>query len=87
MVREPVSLDQLLGAREWLIKEIRQSLTKEERRFILSIKRMSPEWELLNLPGIEALPAIQWKLMNLRRMDPTKHQHAIEKLEGVLESD
>jgi predicted nucleotidyltransferase component of viral defense system len=86
MVREDVSLVELTNTRKILVQTIRQTLTEGERRFILSVKRMSPEWELLGLPGIETLPAIQWKLMNLRKMTPAKHQAALKKLERFLES-
>lgn len=86
MTREPVSLGELAVTRRNLVETLRQTLTENERRFILSVKRMSPEWDLLDLPGIENLPAIQWKLKSLRRMTPAKHSAALKKLERFMDS-
>jgi len=38
----------------------------------------------LGLPGIENLPAIKWKLLNIGRMKPAKHQEAIQRLMDCL---
>jgi hypothetical protein len=43
---------------------------------LLSLKKGDPEWALLGIPGIEQLPALQWKLVNVRRLqdkNPKKH--------------
>jgi len=34
--------------------------------------------------GLEHLPAIQWKLLNIMRMSKSKHAEAIEKLKARL---
>jgi predicted nucleotidyltransferase component of viral defense system len=81
MPTEPVELDDLLNARTELIKQIKGSLTADEITFILSVKNKQPQWELLGLAGIEDLPGVKYKLMNLERMDPEKHMKAYEKLE------
>jgi hypothetical protein len=59
-------------------------LTSDERRFIVSIKQGQPLWDLLELEGIQDLPAVKWKLLNISRMDPTKHQKAVHKLRDYL---
>jgi hypothetical protein len=51
-----------------LVSRLREEMTEEERRFIVSVKDGKPEWNLLGVPGIENLPAVQWKLQNIRRM-------------------
>jgi hypothetical protein len=35
--------------------------------------------------GIEDLPAVKWKLINIKRMDKKKHKKAPEKLSHYLE--
>lgn len=84
MVRDPVTLDELLQAREQLITDIQAALTTDDKRFLLSVKGKKPDWALLGLPGIETLPAVRWKLQNLERMDARKHKEAFERLEQVL---
>jgi len=59
-------------------------LTPDERRFIVSMKEGRPRWDLLALEGVENLPAVKWKLLNISRMDPAKHQKAVRKLRDYL---
>ena len=84
MIDEPVELDDLLNTRTILISKIRNELTEDERKFILSVKNKKPAWELLGIKGIEDMPAIKWKLMNINRMKPDKHKLAYDKLEKYL---
>lgn len=84
MTAEPVKLDDLINTRIELIKRIKESLTNNEIKFILSIKNKKPEWELLGIAAVENLPAVKWKLMNLSKMKLDKHKQAYEKLEKYL---
>lgn len=68
MTAEPVELDALLAAREQMMRELQQGLTDEERRFLLSLVTAEPEWALLELPHVEKLPGVRWKLQNLERL-------------------
>lgn len=86
MTREPVSVAMLHQSRQQLITELNRRLTDIHKQFLLSLKRGEPEWGLLNRPGIEQLPAIQWKLHNIRNMSRQKHQAALARLEKVLYS-
>jgi len=80
-----ISLEDLLDTRKTLVSSIRESLTNEERKFLISVKKGKPEWNLLGLTGIEDLPAVKWKLMNIKKMDKKKHKEALEKLRNYLE--
>lgn len=80
------SLEELEAARTNLVRKIRENLTSGERWFILSVKHGEPQWELLGLDGIDLLPAVKWKLLNISRMGRTKHESAIRKLEKCLTS-
>jgi predicted nucleotidyltransferase component of viral defense system len=84
MTSAPVELEELLDIRINLIKLIKSSLTENEINFLLSFKEMRPEWELLGVNGIENLPSVQWKLINLRKMRPDKHKQAVDKLREYL---
>ena len=63
---------------------IREDLDSDEKRFLLSIKRGEPEWDTLGFSHLKELPALQWKLMNIRRMDKRKHAEALDKLKETL---
>lgn len=84
MTNDPVPLAALESAREQLIERINADLTNAEREFLLSMKRLEPKWDLLGMPDIERLPGPQWKLYNLRKMDPKKRRVAEELLRRKL---
>lgn len=84
MSNKPVELTELLTAREILIHQINNELTENERRFLLSVKIGEPDYSLIDTPNIEKLPAIQWKLQNITKMEKLKHQDAVEELRKVL---
>ncbi|HLB43253.1 MAG TPA: hypothetical protein VJN02_10505 [Gammaproteobacteria bacterium] len=48
-------------------------------------KQGEPNWSLLSIPNIEKLPALQWKVMNVKKMDGKKHKSALENLKRILE--
>jgi len=80
-----ISLEDLLDTRETLVSSIKESLTKAERKFLISVKMGKPEWELLGLTSVEDLPAVKWKLINIKKMEKKKHKKALEKLRNYLE--
>jgi len=84
MIDKDVTYYDLDKTRNKLASMLRNELTTEERRFIVSVKEGHPRWELLALKGIENLPAVKWKLLNIGKMDPSKHQEAVLKLRGYL---
>jgi len=84
MTSEGVSLAELEKARESLVSKICQEITDDEKDFLVSFKRGEPDWALLALEGVELLPAVRWKQINLNRMSLAKRQEAVCKLEQVL---
>ena len=84
MIDKDVTYYDLDRTRDKLVSMLQNELTTEERRFIVSVKEGHPRWELFALKGIENLPAIKWKLLNIGKMDPLKHKEAITKLKGYL---
>jgi len=80
-----IELKDLLETRKKLVTSLKASLTEEEKQFIGSVKMGQPEWDQLGLKDVENLPAVQWKLLNIRKMEKSKHKKAIEKLRNYLE--
>jgi predicted nucleotidyltransferase component of viral defense system len=62
MSRLSVSCEELIMVREQLIDLLRLSLSIDEKRFLLSVKELEPDWTLLGVAGVEELPAVRWKL-------------------------
>ena len=84
MIAEDVTCENLHTTRSALVSMLRSELTTEERRFMVSVKESHPRWDLLALEGIENLPAVKWKLLNIGKMDSSKHQKAVHKLRDYL---
>ena len=85
MANIPIVLSDLLETRTELIRVIRNDLTTEERQFLISIKSGEPDWSLINIPQIEQLPGVKWKLQNIRKMGANKQQLSIDKLKSILD--
>lgn len=87
MARIPVTVAELETAREAMIQQIGNALTLAERNFLLSVKLGEPDWTLLPIPHLAELPAMQWKLRNIRALaadDPPRHEKLAVRLREVL---
>lgn len=80
-----VKYDELCDVRKSLIKGMQQSLSLNEKNFLISLKSGSPQWDLLPIPHVSKLPAVQWKLLNIQKMDSDGRNQALNKLRSVLE--
>ncbi|MFC1643658.1 nucleotidyl transferase AbiEii/AbiGii toxin family protein [Chlamydiota bacterium] len=85
MTKKDISCKVLEQTRVTLIKLIKEKLTTKERHFIVSVKELNPQWDLLGIKNVKELPAVKWKLLNLRSMGKSKHQSAVKKLKDYLE--
>jgi len=84
MADQDIPQAELEAVREQLVRLIHTSLTPQERAFLLSFKNRTPDWSLLELSGIDRLPAVRWKLQNLTKMPSEKHVEAYVRLEKIL---
>ena len=84
MIYEPVGLERLQETLKQLVREIHNAMTDEDRHFLLALKQGTQDWRNFSLPEVERLPAIQWKMLNLARMNPSKRRQAAAKLEKIL---
>lgn len=82
---EEIEYEELHATRENLIVTINKSLSQVEKRFILTVKQGEPEWDLLKIKGIEKLPAVKWKIFNIKKMSKEKHKTALNKLRDHLD--
>ena len=85
MVREEVSVDMLGETRRQMVDLLRRGLDADAKRFLVSMKEGKPEWDALGIPHLRSLPALQWKLQNIQRMDRAKRDKALRELRRVLD--
>ncbi|MDE3016590.1 MAG: nucleotidyl transferase AbiEii/AbiGii toxin family protein [Pseudomonadota bacterium] len=86
MTTEDFTYDEYEQVRERLTRIVRESLTKRDRDFLLSVKNLTPDW---SIHDFERFPSVQWKLLNLRKLrdvSPEKHRAQYEALVTVLNS-
>ena len=82
-----VALLELLEVREKLFTEIPNRLNLEQRQFPLGLVHAEPDWSQMKQPHLSAMPAIDWKLANLRQLkksNPKKFKTQAEALELVF---
>lgn len=80
-----VTYQELEKIRKELPPLILSKLSRNERKFLLSVKMGIPDFNLLSISGLENLPAIKWKVENILRMEPKKRIAATEKLKSILD--
>ncbi len=90
MTREAIELGTLVQWQARLLHELPQQLTPSHRDFLLSMVRGDPAWNLMPMPHLRELPAVQWKLMNLSQLKKNngtsfaaQHQLLAQRLESL----
>lgn len=68
MTEQPVALAELLAVREQMAQQLQRGLDADERRFLLSLATHQPDWASLDIPHLDQLPALRWKLQNLGQL-------------------
>ncbi len=86
MTREDIRLDVLLSAREKLIADVTGNMPENHKTFLRSFYSRKPEWALLGLDGVENLPAIRWREMNLDKAGLGTQEELLRKLNEVIGS-
>ena len=66
MTTDPVDLSALIAVRERLVADLQRMLETNERQFLLSLVKATPEWKLLDIAHLKQLPALRRKLTNLK---------------------
>ncbi|PWV73324.1 nucleotidyl transferase AbiEii/AbiGii toxin family protein [Halomonas sp. A11-A] len=79
-----IPLPQLEEVQSRLLERLAQLFTDDDARFLLSFKQGMPDWSLFPVQGVGQLPAVMWKLANIRKMRAEKHGQALEALDEVL---
>ncbi|MCG5502182.1 hypothetical protein [Ectothiorhodospira lacustris] len=82
MTTIPISVDELEATRVRLIADIRGRLCDNTAQFLLSLHDGEPDFEAIGLPQAQTLPAIRWKLFNLKKLaHENAAKHAAQRME------
>lgn len=85
MTRDEVTLEELKAVGPRLLEVLAGHFTPDDAAFLLSFKAGQPDWDRFPVPAAKDLPAAMWKLRNIGRMSPEKHEQAQTRLKTVLE--
>ncbi len=84
MAIDEMPYEDLIAARDVLIETLKKELTEDEKTFLVSVKSGQPNWGVMGIKDIEKLPALQWKLTNVRKISPKKRGELLDKLKRTL---
>ena len=87
MTVDPVNIDALLSARKRLIGDIQSRLNGNAAEFLRTLQAAEPDFTLIGLPQAADLPAIKWKVLNLKKLmidNPDKHRMQSDELNSIL---
>jgi len=83
----PVTLDELNEVRSSLIADIQSRLVGNVARFLQSLQAGEPDFDLIGAPDAANLPAVKWKVLNLKKLitsNPQKHSRQTLALMSLL---
>jgi predicted nucleotidyltransferase component of viral defense system len=84
MAQNPPDIEELKAVQKRLPSMLLSSLDIDEKTFLLSMKSGEPDWNVLGFENLEQMPALQWKLLNIRKMDARKRHEQLSMLQELL---
>lgn len=84
MTDETFSYEEYERIRENLVATIHEGLTEKDKAFLLSVKNVTPDW---NIYDFQRFPSVNWKLQNLQKLknnNPDKHKEQYDRLKERL---
>ena len=87
MTIEHVPVQTLLSARDQLMHDVADRTAGTAAEFLLSLHDGEPDFGLIGHPAAANLPAIKWKLLNLRKLrdsNPDKHADQRARLAAMI---
>ena len=84
MMEVPVTLDVLVRTREELVADIVGCMPNAHRSFLRSFAEGAPDWSLLGVDNVSALPAVRWRMGKLARLGERERKELAANVERAL---
>ncbi|BAU58733.1 Ync [Halorhodospira halochloris] len=87
MTKTPVTLNELLLTRKKVVTDIQSRLGEDAKRFLVSLHDGAPDFDIIDRPQAANLPAVRWKILNIKKLmteNPEKHAEQLTQLEELL---
>lgn len=88
MTEIPFTYEEFEATRAKMIIEVNQSMSDEDKRFLVSFELGEPEWERYEFEYSKDYPSVMWKFINLVKLakqNPQKLKDEAEKLKAIFE--
>lgn len=80
MTETPFGYHDFEKTRSEMISTIHRQLSTNDKKFLISFTDGSPKWDLFPESKIQTLPAVAWKLENIRKLKEEKRQQMLSEL-------
>jgi predicted nucleotidyltransferase component of viral defense system len=84
MTEEPVAVEALVEARQQLIDVTVGEMPATHREFLVGFEQGKPDWDLLSLGEVAALPAVRWRQQNLDTLTADERAKLVGRLREIL---
>lgn len=84
MTDEQVTQAELEAAHAELVADVVGKMPEPHKRLLVSVERGDPDWSLLGIDGAAELPAVRWRLQNIRSLDAARIDANVAELKRVL---
>ncbi len=87
MSDESFTYEDFESTRSKLINDVRDMLTDEDKKFLVSFELGKPDWKNSEYKEFADYPSVKWKLLNLEKLkkaNPAKLQHEVDRLKDLF---
>jgi hypothetical protein len=84
MTTNSVSLQDLIDTRERIIETMTEDMPSEHKQLLVSFVSGNPDWSSFNIESAKDLPAVQWRAMNLDKLEKKRREELAGQLASVV---
>jgi predicted nucleotidyltransferase component of viral defense system len=84
MTTKPVSLQDLIETREQIIRTMTEDMPSDHKKLLVSFVSGDPDWSSFNIEGAQELPAVQWRGVNLNKLEKSRREELASQLSSVV---
>ena len=84
MTDEAVAVEDLTATHAELLCDVVDKMPESHQRFLASFYSRTPDWSLLGVEGLDKLPAVRWRELNLDKAGKETQADIVRKLNEIL---
>lgn len=84
MTATDIPISTLLTTHRFVVDNVVTNMPEDHKQFLISFYRREPEWQLIGLEGLDRLPAIRWRELNLDKAGRETRADILRNLKQLL---